>query len=330
MALLQRSGYLDSDVKMLVEKLAEIYRQGGKPVQLTLTGEPARPHPVLKLGGLTIRGPPVSETRFRAIEEVPHNFTVFAVDAAARLLFDAGPYKIVSAKVVAGVWRGLERLRIIGPVKRIALFESLQDAGDWLAAVELEAAYRFARENPGAFFLMDRPLAAPAASRARRALKALTERSWRVIGLPKSTSVKVSTGEGLAGYLSKLAGRVLAGLPWVYYPVVEQPKLGLAVAAVKLASSGPVFRLDLTWRMAESYDVADVAGMLAYLQDFSSPGYPLPLKIVHELSRISGDELEMDRALFLEEVSLTGVARSLLEDAAGSEFKTRYLWGGLS
>ncbi|MEM3893113.1 MAG: hypothetical protein QXR12_04095, partial [Thermofilum sp.] len=88
MALLQRSGYLDSDVKMLVEKLAEIYRQGGKPVQLTLTGEPARPHPVLKLGGLTIRGPPVSETRFRAIEEVPHNFTVFAVDAAARLLFD--------------------------------------------------------------------------------------------------------------------------------------------------------------------------------------------------------------------------------------------------
>lgn len=330
MALLQRSGYLDSDVKMLVEKLAEIYRHKGVPVQLTLTGEPARPHPVLKVGGVAVRGPPISETRLRAVEEVPHNFTVFAVDAAARVLFSAGPYIIVSAKVVAGVWKGLERLRIIGPVKRIALFESLRDAGDWLASVELEAAYRFARENPGAFFLLDRPLVPPPGSRAHKVYKALSERAWRLIGLPKSSGMKTSTGEGLAGYLSKIASRVLGDLPWVYYPVAELPKLGLAVAAVRLAPRSPVFRLDLSWKVAEMYDAADVAGMLAYLQDFSSPGYPLPLKIVHELSRISGDELEMDRALFLEEVNVTGVARDLLEDAAGSEFKVKYLWGGLS
>jgi hypothetical protein len=73
--------------------------------------------------------------------------------------------------------------------------------------------------------------------------------------------------------------------------------------------------------------VADVAGAPAYLQDFSSPGDPFPLKMVHELSRIGPDGLEMDRAILLEKVSLTGVAQDLLEGVAGSEFKVKYLWG---
>jgi NurA domain. len=277
-----------------------------------------------------VRGPPVSETRFRALEEIPHRMPVLAVDAAARVLFDAGAYKIVAAKVVAGVWQGLERLRIFGPVKRVAMFENLQDAGDWLASVELEAAYKLSRQQPGALVLLDRPLSFPSGSFSRKLFGSLLERNWRVVGLPKSTGVRVSTGEGLASYLSKLADKVLKGLPWVYYPVAEQPKLGLAVAAVRLAPGAPVFRMDMAWRLAEMYDVADVAGALAYLQDFSSPGYPLPLKMVHELSRISSDELEMDRALFLEEVSHVGLARDFLEDTGGSEFKAKYLWGGLA
>jgi hypothetical protein len=330
MALLQRSGYLDADVKALVERLVEVYRRGGGPVQLTLTGEPARPYPVLKVCGRVVRGPPISETRFRTVEEIPHSMPVLAVDAAARVLFDAGAYKIVAAKVVAGVWRGLERVRIFGPVKRVAMFESLRDAGDWLASVELEAAYKLSREHPGAVVLLDRPLSFPPGTLSHRLFSSLLERNWRVVGLPKSTGARVSTGEGLASYLSKLADKVLKGLPWAYYPVAEQPKLGLAVAAVRLAPGAPVFRLDLAWRLAEAYDVVDVAGALAYLQDFSSPGYPLPLKMVHELSRISGDELEMDRALFLEEVSHAGLAGDILEDAGGSEFKAKYLWGGLA
>jgi len=330
MALLQRSGYLDPDVKILVEKLSEMYRRGAGGVQLTLEGTPAKPYPVAKIHGARIRGPPISESRFRVVDELPHNFHVVSVDAAARILFDAGSYKILSAKVVAGVWRGVERVKLVGPYKRIQLFESLKEAGSWLAEVELEAALRLVREYPSAFILFDRPLVFTPESRSSRAYSMLLKRTWRVIGVPKSTSLRVSTGESLLGYLLRLGEKYFKGLPWVYHPVLENPRVqpgGLAVSVARLSPGAPPFRVDAPYALAERLDAEEVAGMLAYLQDFSSPGYPLPLKIVHELSRISQDELDLDRSLLLEDLSLSGVSTRMLEDAAGSEFKSRFIWG---
>lgn len=331
MRLLQKTGYLDADVKMLTEKLSEIYRSSQRAVQLTLDGTPARPYPVVRLHGAKLRGPPISESRFRVVEELPHSFHVVSVDAAARVLFDAGAYKIVSAKVVAGAWRGSERVKLVGPYKRLQLFEDLRDAGDWLAEVELEAVLRLAREYPSSFVLLDRPLVFKPGTRAATAYSMLLKRNWRVLGLPKSTSLKTSTGESLVGYLYRLGEKLFKGLPWVYYPVFESPRVppgGLAVAVARLSGDAPPFRVDAPYAVAERMDAEEVAGVLAYLQDFSSPGYPLPLKIVHELSRISEDELSLDRALLLEDLSLAGVSARMLEDAAGSEYKSRFIWGG--
>lgn len=328
--MLQRSGYMDPDVKMLVEKLNELYRLGGKGVQLTLEGTVARPYPVAKINGAKIRGPPITESRFRVLDEIPHNLDIVSVDAAARILFDAGSYKIVSAKVVAGVWRGVERVKLVGPYKRIQLFEDLKTAGDWLAEVELEAVLRLVREYPNSFVLLDRPLVFTPGTRASRAYLMLLKRNWRLIGIPKSTSMRVSTGESLVGYLSRLADKNFKGMPWVYYPVFEAPHVqpgGLAVSVARLSGEAPPFRVDVPYIAAERLDAEEVAGLLAYLQDFSSPGYPMPLKMVHELSRISENELDLDRSLLLEDLSMSGVSTRMLEDAAGSEFKARYIWG---
>ncbi|ABL78838.1 hypothetical protein Tpen_1441 [Thermofilum pendens Hrk 5] len=334
-ALLEKAGYLGADVEMLVERVNEIYRKSGGAVQLTLLGEPARPYPYARFEGVVVRGPPVSESRFRAVEEVPHRELVYAVDAAARVLFDAGSFKIVSAKVAAGAWRGVERVKIFDPVKRVRVVESLDEAGDWLAEVELEAALRFAKENPGALILLDRPLFFRSGSRARRVFKALVERDWRVVGIPKSSSIRLSSGESAVGYVARLGNRLFKGLPWAYYPLLEGERLGgvgLGVGAARLSPDAAAFRVDVTWELAVRADFDYLAGMLAYLQDFTSPGYPLPLKIVHNLSRISDDELSMDRELLLEELGVgraESAGRRLLEDSGGSEFKSKYLWGGV-
>ncbi|MGB9709677.1 MAG: DNA double-strand break repair nuclease NurA [Infirmifilum sp.] len=330
MAMLHSSGYIDPDVKILIEKLAQVYKLGGKSKQLTLDGTPSRPYPVARINGVKVRGPPISEARFRVLEEIPHDFEVVAVDAAARILFDAGSYKIVAAKVVAGVWKGVQRIKLLGPYKRLQLFDDLKQAGDWLAEVELEAVLRLAREHNSSFILLDRPLVFSRGSRAARAYEMILRKNWRIIGIPKTTSLKVSSGESLVGYLYRLGEKYFKGLPWVYYPVFESSKIqpgGLSVSVARLSGEAPPFRVDTPFVMAERLDAEETASILAYLQDFSSPGYPLPLKIVHELSRISENELDLDRSLLMEDLSRSGLSVRLVEDAAGSEYKSRYIWG---
>ncbi|NAZ25722.1 MAG: DNA double-strand break repair nuclease NurA [Thermofilum sp.] len=332
MASLTRAGYLDVDVKMLVEKVNQIYRQKGGFVQLTLTGEPVKPYPYFRFDGKIIKGPPISETRFRAVEEVPHKETVVSVDAAARILFDAGSFKIVTAKVAGGVWRGVERVKLMDTIKRVKVVESLDEAADWLAEVELEAVAGLVKSYPGALVLLDRPLVFRSGTLSARAYRRLVERDWRVVGIPKSSSIRLSSGESALGYVSRLGGKMFRDMAWSYYPLIEDEKLGIGIGAVKLSPSGPVFRLDVAWELSLRADFEYLSGMLAYLQDFTSPGYPLPLKIVHNLSRISDDELSMDRELLLEELGISSkasIASKLLEDSGGSEFKAKYLWGGI-
>ena len=306
--------------------------QKGGFVQLTLTGEPVKPYPYFRFDGKIIKGPPISETRFRAVEEVPHKETVVSVDAAARILFDAGSFKIVSAKVAGGVWRGVERVKLMDTIKRVKVVESLDEAADWLAEVELEAVAGLVKNYPGALVLLDRPLVFRSGTLSAKAYRRLVERDWRVVGMPKSSSIRLSSGESALGYVSRLGSKMFRDMAWSYYPLIEDEKLGIGIGAVKLSPSGPVFRLDVAWELSLRADFEYLSGMLAYLQDFTSPGYPLPLKIVHNLSRISDDELSMDRELLLEELGISSkasIASKLLEDSGGSEFKAKYLWGGI-
>ena len=330
--VLASSGYLDSDIDMLVEKLATIYSEKKRRIQLTLTGEEARPYPKARIGGRTVTGPPITPARFKYIEPIPHTRPVYAVDAGAKILFDLGAYKIIVAKVAAAVWKGPMRVKTLGPVKRIKVIDDLRDAARWLAEIEVEAAASYARRSGwGSYILLDRPLVHPPSGRLRWAYERLLESNWRVVGIAKSSRLRLSTGEGLLGHIYRLGEKIYRGMPWAYHPVFR----GLRrlrvfkgdIVVAKLGEEGPPFRLDVSWKLLERYGVERVVGELAYVQDPSMPGYPYPLKAVHQMSRISENELELDRMLLMEELSDTRLGRKLATDSMSVGFKRRFIWG---
>ncbi len=330
--VLATTGYLQSDVELLVEKLATIYSEKKKTIQLTLTGEAAKPYPKLKIAGRTIYGSPITDSGFKYIEEIPHNRPVYAVDAGARILFDLGAYKIIVAKIAAAVWKGPMRIKTLGPIKRIKIVDNLNDAAEWLAEIEIEAAARYAKQyGLSSYILLDRPLMHPPSGRVKKAFHKLFENAWRVVGVPKSSKLKLSTGESLIGYIYRRGEKIYKGAPWVYHPVFRNlSKVKLfkgSIAVAKLSPYGAPFRFDVSWKLVDRVGVENVLGELAYIQDPSSPGYPYPLKAVHQMSRISENELELDRMLLLEELSETNIGKKLLSDNMSVSFKRKYIWG---
>lgn len=330
--VLATTGYVQSDVEILIEKLSTIYSEKNRAVQLTLTGEPARPYPRLEVAGRTIYGSPITDSGFRYIEEAPHSRPVYAVDAGAKILFDLGAYKIIVAKVAAAVWRGPMRIRTLGPIKRIKVVDNLNDAAEWLAEIEIEAASRYARQyGTSSYILLDRPLMHPPSGRVKRAFQKLFENAWRVVGVPKSSRLKLSTGESLIGYIYRRGEKIYKGAPWAYHPLFRNlSRIKLfrgSIAVAKLSPQGAPFRFDVSWKLVERVGVERVLGELAYIQDPSSPGYPYPLKAVHQMSRIGENELELDRMLLLEELSDTGIGKMLLSDSKSVGFKKKYIWG---
>ena len=57
------------------------------------------------------------------------------------------------------------------------------------------------------------------------------------------------------------------------------------------------------------------------------PGYPYPLRAVHEMAKISENELEVDRMLFLEILKDKSFEKDFLSDLKSSSFREKYLWG---
>ncbi len=334
-SVLALSGYIKSDVNMVIDALLKLYGSKPREIQLTLTGEPIKyPYPVMKLDGRKIAGLPISKSRFRYLEPIPHRKKILSVDAGAKILFNLGTAKIIVAKVVAGVWRGTWRTRTYGPVKRMTVVANLREAAEWLLRIELEAAISLAKGlGSNNYVLLDRPLtlSSRVSDHTRFIYNKLFSTNLSIVGVCKKSSIKVVTGESLLGYLNLLGEKIYRDMPWYYHPIFQLSKpprwMRGTIAVAKFSGASIPLRLDIDWKTYEKYGVEHVLGELAYLQDTASPGYPYPLKAVHELSRISDNELEMDKLLLLEELRDSGLDKRLLSDARTAGFRKTYLWG---
>jgi len=328
-----------SDVFLLVEKLRAMYSEGD--ARLTLAGIKAKPYPILRIGGRLVRGLPVSDSRLKYLEPIQHRRRVAAVDASIKTLFDLGSARIVESKVVAGVWRGFERESVIGPYKRLALVRDKEEAGEWLLRVELEFAYRVAqRLRAGDYLLLDRGLAIPpylkdsTVRTFNKLERLLVSKGVVLVGISKKCRIKLNTGESLIGYVVSLAERRLPGVSWYYYPVFSESAMpewmyGEIVIAKFSEFSEAAFRVDLSEQCLRTRDMERVMGELAFIQDLATPGYPYPLKAVHDMSRIGDHEADLDRLRLLEIIRREKLDKFFAADLQSTAFKEKYLWGDL-
>ncbi|RLE89726.1 MAG: hypothetical protein DRJ49_02090 [Thermoprotei archaeon] len=310
-----------------------------RSMELTLNGKVIlTPYPILRIGSRILRGYYISYSRFRTLDPIPHARRVLAVDASIKVLYNCGPYKIVVSKIVWGLWKGFNK-RLGGRRYAITVVWSKSEAAEWLLKVELqEILKRVNLVGRGDYVLLDRALMAVPAlrrftrERFERLDKFVNLRGAILIGVCKSSRLKLNTGEGLIGYLAYLAERRLRGVAWYYYPVFRPSTLppwyiGDIVIARLNEDSEEVFRIDISRRSLLSREIEIILGEIAFLQDHGTPGYPYPLKGVHDESKISDDELRWIALRFLDELKEKNLLEKFIATTRSTSFKERYLWG---
>ena len=331
-----RERLLLQDFQRIASKLRCIYRGSRGSRQATLTGEfLEKPYPILRYGGAEFRGVPVSFHGFKGFEVVPHQKRLLAVDASLKMLFDCGSFKVALAKVACILWEGRRRLEVWNPVKRAQLVWSRVEAAEFLFEVEVEAALQaLPLLGEGDYCILDRPLMPPPKSReaAKKLLRRLeaevTARGAVLVGISKSSQLKLNTGEPLLGYLIYLSRALDVRAPWFYYPVFRcTPPFTWMITGVACFSeeADHVFRVDFTASCDESR-LPEYLGEIAYLQDPACPGYPYPPRSVHEDAKTSKQELLADRLAFLELLSQEGLEKRFLSSAKTASFREEVLW----
>ncbi|RLE86685.1 MAG: hypothetical protein DRJ67_06650 [Thermoprotei archaeon] len=328
-----------ADIELLIEKLRRIYEERRRYVQTTLDGRiVVKPAPMIELFGRVIRGIPIDDSKLRVLEPKPHRKLVIAVDASVKVLFNLGTSRIVVSKVIALAYRGLKRVKCLR-MKRLGLVESKAQAGEWLLRVEYEAALRALRElNGSGYLLMDRGLLTPPILRpsTRELISRVERRALAtgviVIGIPKVTKLSLDTGESVLSYLMKLAEKRLKDTAWYYYPLFKLETLppwmfGTPAIARLSEYSEKVLRIDIAKRALMRLDCEEILRELSFLQDPTTPGYPYPLRAVHEESRISDNEAELDKLVLLEELRGEGLKEKLLVNVKSVSFREKALWG---
>lgn len=294
---------------------------------------------MLKIRGKLVKGPPIDESKLRYLEAIPNKKKVLAVDAGIKVLFNIGTMKVVEAKVATGLWKGLREIMVKNPIKRLAIVETKEEAGEWLLRVELEAVSKnLEKIGPGDYLLLDRSLQIPMFCKESTKLliekleKRTLARRAILVGLVKSSKLSLNTGESLIGYLIGLSEKYFKGLPWYYYPVFRSSALPETllgdIAIVKFSEKiDNAFRIDISRKALRYADISKILSELAFLQDSALPGYPYPLKAVHELAKISEHELNVDRVIFLELLKEHKLDKFFLDDVKSSSFREKHLWG---
>ena len=332
--------FTKTDILLVLNKLKKMYIDDRRIPQYTLYGVPVlNPYPVLKVKGKLLKGPPISESKLKYLEPIPHSKKTLAVDASIKVLFNIATMRIVEAKVVAGIWRGSKEVIVTPPIKRIYIVESKEEAGEWLVRVEIEAALKLVNKlNPGEYILLDRSLQIPISCKESTKLlvKKLEElasiKGVVLVGLVKRSKLSLNTGESVIGYLVGYAEKYFKNLPWYYYPLFKEstlPENFLGnIAVVKFSEKNDnAFRIDISRKALRYLDVANIVSELAFLQDSALPGYPYPLKAVHDMAKISEHELDVDRMMFIELLKEHKLDRFFLDDIRSSDFREKHLWG---
>ncbi|RLE44138.1 hypothetical protein DRJ16_02805 [Candidatus Woesearchaeota archaeon] len=331
--------FSQSDLRLVIEHLRDIYINRKKILTYTLYGEPVlRPHPYTKIGGRKIRGPPISESYLRSFDIVEHYSPVIAVDASIKTLLNLGSFRIVVSKVVAGLWKGIKRKALLGPYKRIRVIEDKEEAGEWLLRLELEIAIKAARRFEARYCLLDRSLVFPPSLKestfklAQKLDNLISAKNGYLVGVVKSSKLSLNTGESLIGYLISMAGARLRGLTWYYHPVFREHILpdwfiGDIVVARLSESIENALRIDISRKTLRKIPLERIIGELAFMQDIATPGYPYPLKAVHNLATISDSELQMDKIILLDILEKEGLGKCVFSSLSACNFREKYFWG---
>jgi len=333
-------GFRRSDIALIFDKLRKIYVDNRRIIQYTLEGYPIlNPYPVLKIKNKEVKGVVIQREYFRYLNEIPHNKKILSVDASIKVLFNLGTMRIVEAKVAAGVWQGLNKAKIRGPVKRLTIIEKKEEAAEWLMRIEFEEIMKLSYLiSPGDIVILDRSLSIPPLlKKSTRNLvetldKIVSSKGGILVGLTKSSKLSLNTGESVVGYLINLGEKIYRGLPWFYHPLFREdslPKWFLGdIVVAKLSELGEnAFRIDISRKSLKRYSIEEILGKLSFVQDIAIPGYPYPLKAVHELAKISDNELEVDKMLFLDILKDKSFENDFLSDLKSANFRERYLWG---
>jgi len=317
----------------LVDSLERLYSEA-RPSRLEA------PRPVISVEGGLIEGPPIDDGRFRELRPIANRKRFLSVDASIKVLFDCGSFKVVVVKAAAAIWRWGSPPRRLPVDKRFAVVSSRLDAKELLLKAELEEALKAMGElRRGDYCVLDRPLMAVPALRGgtRRLLEELDEELWRrgitLMGISKASKLRLNTGEPLIGHLNYRGSKVLPGLPWYYYPVFKPsqypPWYVGEVCVVKFSGDAEhALRVDVSRRAMAEGDLEAFLGELAFLQDAATPGYPYPVRGVHEDSKLTRYEVEADRAAILEELDRRGLLERFMADARSTRVKEA-IWGPL-
>ena len=319
-------GDVHGDFQRIVDELNALYEAGDEPYKLKAL------RPVLKLEKEVIFGEPISTCGFHVFKPIPHEKLALAVDASLKVLFDCGAFKVMLAKVSRSAWRGKRRLSFYEPIKRAKVVWSRVEAVEFLIDVELDAVLNsLDLLNEGSLCLLDRPLMLfPRYSeriklKLKNFAKSLERSGVALVGISKSSQLKLNTGEPLVGYLSYLSRRLGLSAPWSYMPIFnwgfEKWYLGTPTITKFSDSSSYAFRVDV---LAE--DELQVLSYLAYLQDDATPGYPYPVKLAHDEAKVCDQEIIHDRRALLEVLAEAGVLDRFLSSVRSSSFKEEFLW----
>lgn len=297
---------------------------------------------MLELGRRVLMGPSLNSRFFHPLKPIPSRRRFLAVDASMKVLFDCGGFKVVAVKAAAVVWRrgGLAERSL--PKKRVGIVARRREAEEVLLRAELDlASEALERLDEGDYCILDRPLASMLGLREglREAVRTFSERCCRkgvwLMGVCKSSRLRLDTGEPLMGFLNYLGSKVMAGTGWFYHPLLQLGEVGLDLlgepVAVKFNHEAPyVFRVDVDRRLASSPDLlAKCLGELAGLQDTATPGLPYPVVGVHEEAKMSIHEVELDRARLLEALRRRGLLERFLTSVRSVSFKEEEMWGGV-
>ncbi|MCX8205280.1 MAG: DNA double-strand break repair nuclease NurA [Candidatus Nezhaarchaeota archaeon] len=300
----------------------------------------ASPRPLLRVGGKVIVGLPLTASSFHPLRPLPSEHRFLSADASLKALFDCGGLKVVVVKTAAAVWRLGGLAKRYPSRKRLALVSSREEAQEVVLRAEAEAVLWALRDlGEGDLCILDRPLAsAVEAKRAsREVLKELSEECRRrgvaLLGVCKSSRLRLNTGEPLIGYLNHLGSKLAPGRAWFYYPLFQLRGRGFDFigepVAVKFSGDSPyVFRVDVEGRLDEGCLELHL-GELAALQDTATPGIPYPLLGAHEEAKVSRHEAELDRMRLLEALEHRGLLERFLAGVKSTSFKEEEMWGSL-
>lgn len=321
----------------MVESLFHLFKS---LKEVTLTGEiVCQPYPILTVGRRMVRGPSIDDFIFKELKPLPNDKQFLSVDASFKPLFDCGSFKVIVVKSAAVVWRWRKPVRRFKPYKQYVVALKRVEVEEALLVAELRLASRVSEIlEEGDYCVLDRPLMAVPALKedTRRFMESfdreLGDKGIVVMGVCKSSKMKLNTGEPLLGYLNFRSSYILKGRAWWYYPLFKSSQypswyVGEPCAVKFDGGAEHVLRVDVGRRALKKGYLEAYLGELSFLQDAATPGYPYPIRGAHEEAKLSRYEIEIDKLIFLERLRKKGLMERFLADVRSASFREEAFQG---